>query len=294
MSPGAFDRWAYRHLGDLARWVLSDRPDFALTLRSAGIHRRPDMYLAGRLVWMLAVAALLVAGLAVALVLHLAGVWTLSLLGVVSLVTLGLIVEGTLYAWTFLWPSTRAFMRGEEIDDNLPFAVNYMASMATAGLAPERLFESLARQEVYGELAVEAAAINRDVHALGRDLVTALSLAADRSPSHRFEDFLDGAITSITAGGALPTYLEAKADQYMEERRQDQTSFLDSLGILAESYVTVAVAGPMFVIVMLSVLVLFGNQGDLPLTLGYLLMLLLVPLVNAGFVVAVETISPKV
>lgn len=294
MSATALDRAAYQRLGGLARWILSDRPDFALTLRSAGIHERPDMYLARRLIWMLAIVAVILVGTLAAAGLHLAGVWTPPLALSMIAFTLALVGLGITYGWAFVWPSTRAFMRGEEIDDNLPFAVNYMASMATASLAPERLFESLARQEVYGELSEEAAWINRDVHAIGRDLVTALSLAADRSPSSRFEDFLDGAVTAITAGGALPAYLDAKADQYMEDRRQQQTSFLDTLGVLAESYVTVAVAGPMFVIVMLSVLILVGTSGDLPLTLGYVLMLLLVPLVNAGFVVAVETIAPKV
>lgn len=285
---------AYGWFGPLARWTLADRPEFHLTLQQANIRQRPDMYLALRYAWMALVGGLVLLSGVTAVALHVAGVWQATLLPIALAVTLALIVVGLLYGSTFLMPEVTAFMRGEEIDDNLPFAVNYLASMATADIAPERLFNSLARQPVYGELAVEAQRINRDIDALGRDLVTALTVASDRSPSSRFEDFLEGAVTSITAGGALHSYLEVKADQYMEERRQEQTTFLDSLGILAESYVTVAVAGPMFIIVMLTVMVLFGTSGRLPLDLGYVLMMLLVPLANAGFVVAIETISPKV
>jgi flagellar protein FlaJ len=288
------ERWAYRSLGGLARAILSDRPRFDDELRGAGVHRRPDMFVAVRLVPMLALALVGVLGLGVLGLLDARGLLEVPDVAYALLATALVTTEGLLYAWTFAWPRVAAFMRAEAIDDNLPFVVNYMAAMAQADVPPERLFESLAGQDVYGELSEEASIIERDVSALGQDLVTALAQASDRSPSTTFSDFLDGAITSITAGGSLDEYLEVKADQYMDDRRQDQTRFLDNLGILAESYVTVGVAGPMFVIVLLSVMVLFGTQGDLPLQLGYVLMLLLVPLVNAGFVVAVETIAPKV
>lgn len=287
-------RSAYQRLRPLSRWILADQPGFDLLLQKAGIRERGDMYFSTRLLWMILVLSAGTLLLGLAGLSHVLGVWTVPRLAIAVLATGTLIAVGVIYYSSLYGPQLKAFMRGEEIDDNLPFAVNYLASVATANVAPERLFESLARQQVYGPIAREAAQINRDVNLLGRDLVAALSLAADRSPSATFEDFLDGAITSITAGGALHRYLEAKSSQYMEDRRQQQASFLDNLGLLAESYVTVAVAAPMFVIVLLTVLILFGTSGGLPLALGYLLMLVLVPLINAGFIVAVETISPKV
>lgn len=290
----AAKRWVYKRFGPLARRVLQDQPDFDLLLQKAGIHERGDMYFAARLAVLLGLGLAMGLALAIGIVLHTQGVWTMPLPLAALSITVSLAVVGGVYYWALHGPRVIAFMRGEEIEDNLPFAVNYLASMATADVDPERLFENLARQEVYGEIAAEAARINRDVKLLGHDLISALSMAADRSPSPRFEDFLDGAITSIMAGGALHSYLDAKADQYLEDRHQEQESFLDSLGILAESYVTLAVAGPIFIIVLLSLLVLFGTSGDLPLQLGYVLMLLLVPLINAGFIVAIETVSPKV
>ncbi len=289
-----FGRVAYRLFGDLARWTLSDRPSFSQTLQGAGIRERADAYVARWYAWGGLVVAAWGVLFLLGLGLHVGGVVEASLPVLVLFCTVLLVALGGVYAWAFYGPEVTRFMRGEAIDDTLPFAVNYLASMASADVTPERLFENLARQEVYGEVAQEAALITRDVEVLGRDVVTALSLASSRSPSSRFAEFLDGAVSAITAGGALSTYLSSKADQYMESRRQEQASFLDSLSILAESYVTVAVAGPMFVIVMLTVMVLFGTSGRLPLELGYVLMVVLVPLVNMGFVVAVETISPEV
>lgn len=290
----AIARWAYKRFAPLARRILENQPDFDLLLQKAGIRQRGDMYFAPRLALLLGLVIFTVLAGTMATLLHTQGIFKVPLPLAALGLTLALVIVASVYYWVLHGPRILAFMRGEEIDDNLPFAVNYMASMATSEVAPERLFQNLARQDVYGEIAVEAGLINRDVNVLGHDLITALSMAADRSPSARFEDFLDGAITAIMAGGALHSFLKAKADQYLEDRHQEQSSFLDSLGILAESYVTVAVAGPIFIIVLLSVLVLFGTSGDLTLQLGYVLMLLLVPLINAGFIVAVETVSPKV
>lgn len=281
-------RFAYRHLAPLAAWTLQDRPEFGRTLERANIPQRPEMYVATRY---LAMGA---AGLIAAILVILAVSTGQSLLAVSALVTLGLLVVGAIYLWTFTGPQIQAFMRGERLDDNLPYAVNYMAAVARADVPPETVFENLARQPLYGEVTVEAQRIRRDFDTLGMDVVAALQRAAHRSPTDRFKDFLQGAVTAVSAGGSFQSYLQVKADQYMDHLQQEQEAFLENLALLAESYVTVVVAGPLFVIVLLTVLVLFGSEGGDPLELGYIFMLLLVPLAHLGFAVAVETISPSV
>lgn len=287
MNP-AVRRFAYRHLEPLASWTLQDRPEFAVYLERANIAQRPEMYVAVRYLGMAIVAAVTLIGMGVLLLLG-AGPLALS-----ATLTLGLLVEGVIYAWTFLIPEVKAFMRGERLDDNLPYAVNYMAAVARADITPEEVFKNLARQPLYGEVTVEAQRICRDFDTLGMDLVAALQRASLRSPTDRFKDFLQGTITSVSAGGSFQGYLEVKAEQYMDHLQQEQEAFLENLALLAESYVTVVVAGPMFVIVLLTVLVLFGSSGGSPLELGYVFMLLLVPLAHLGFMVTIETISPSV
>jgi hypothetical protein len=55
---------------------------------------------------------------------------------------------------------------------------------------------------------------------LGHDIVTALNRAIDRTPSIKFQDFLQGQITPLTSGGDLKHYFLSKSDQFLYENRQ--------------------------------------------------------------------------
>ncbi len=286
MTTSVVRRTAYRLFAGLASWTIDDPIAMRTQLEKADIPHRPEMHLAVYYAAAVGLFLLAIGALAVA--------WALGAhLGILfGIFTLGLVSVGACYGWAFQGPRVHAFMRGERLDEQLPFAVNYMASMAQADVTPEQLIANLSRQPVYGEVTVEAQRIRRDIEALGMDLVTALQRASERAPSARFHDFIQGLLTAIAAGGSHDDYLATKAEQYMDDLTQDQEAFLDNLELLAESDATVIVAGPLFVIIMLTVLVLFGTSGRMPLHLGYIMMLGLVPLANVGFAVAIETMSP--
>lgn len=286
MSHATLERWIYRVFSGLAEWVIDDPTALAARLDRADVRRRPEMHLS---VWLAAIALAALASLA-ALAVEVALGAGLPIL--VLTLTVGLTAVGACYGAAFEGPRILAFMRAERLDEQLPYAVNYMASMAQANVTPEHLVENLARQPVYGEVTVEARRMIRDLHGLGFDLVTALHRAATRSPSDEFRDFLQGLRTAVAAGGSTGSYLATRAEQYMNDVQQDQEAFLDSLEILAESYVTVVLAGPLFVIILLTVLAIFGSAGGLPLELGYVMMLGIVPMANVGFAVAIDTIAP--
>jgi flagellar protein FlaJ len=277
---------AYRLFGPVAAWTIDDPTAMRTLLETADIQRRPDMHLAMHY----AGAAAAITVTLVALVL--AGVAGAGLPVLALLFALGLTSVGAIYGWAFQGPRVKAYMRGERIDEQLPFAVNYMASMAKADVTPEQIVDNLSRQPVYGEVTAEAQRIRRDVEGLNLDLVTALQRASDRAPSPTFHDFLQGFMMAVSAGGSLEGFLDTKAEQFMANLSQDQEAFLETLGVVAESYVTVVLAGPLFVIVLLTVLVLFGAADTFSLDLGYVLMLLIVPLANVGFAVSIDTISP--
>ena len=88
-------------------------------------------------------------------------------------------------------------------------------------------------------------------------------------------------------------YFSGKADQFILENRQEQRKFLDSLAVLAESFVTVVVAAPIFLIVILSVMNSFGGNASDNLTIGYVMILLLMPMAQAGFAWTIKTITPE-
>jgi flagellar protein FlaJ len=85
----------------------------------------------------------------------------------------------------------------------------------------------------------------------------------------------------------------AKADEYMRENRRMQKEFLETLGVLAESYVTTVVAAPLFLIIMFSVMSLFGGGSSTGMIM-YLMAFIILPLGNLGFAIAIQSMSPEV
>ena len=198
------------------------------------------------------------------------------------------------YFITLMIPETKANSRKKDIENKLPYALNFIAALSTAGITPALIFKSLGEQKVYGEVSKEAAWIYRDIAVFSIDIITALRNAVKRTPSIRFQEFLQGAITTITSGGNLKNYFLAKAEEYMRENRRLQKEFLDTLGVLAESYVTVVVAGPLFLIIILSVMTLIGGGGANSIIILYLIAFVMLPISHLGFAMAISSMAPEV
>jgi flagellar protein FlaJ len=278
MALRPFERTAYRLFGAVARRGADKNAHLRLALERAHILLRPEVYLA---------AAYLTA--AVAAVLTAVPVLLLLAARLAGPLVLGVMV----YLAAVILPDVRTLNRSRGLNAKLPYALNYISTMASAGATPEQLFAGLAAQPLYGEVAQEAAWIVRDLRVLGMDLMGALAKGIDRSPSVKFQDFLQGAVTALSAGGDLGAYFNGKAEQYLQENRQDQRKFLDGLGVLAEAFVTVVVAAPLFLIVILSVMTTFGGNAQDNLLIGYILVFVLIPLSQAGFAWTVKVMTPE-
>lgn len=291
MALSRYQRFAYRVFGRFVAGAARSNVHLRLTLQRAHINVRPEVYLSYSYLNM---AVAFIATLVLVLFLFAARVAGLVVVptGIFAvLIPMPFLLAATIYLTTFLLPDLRAGTRARDIDAKLPYALNYVAIMASAGITLDRIFASLSKQPVYGEISSEAAWISRDLDLLGRDIIGALSTAIDRSPSIKFQDFLQGAIINITSGGDMKNYFRAKSDQYAYESRQDQKKFLDNLGVLAESFVTVVVAAPLFILVLLSVMTMFGSSGRDALVIGYTMILALLPLAQAGFVFTIKAVT---
>ncbi|MDX1611290.1 MAG: type II secretion system F family protein [Candidatus Thermoplasmatota archaeon] len=294
MPLNKYQRLAYRLLGSSVDRSARSNAHLQLSLQKAHINMRPEVYLGYSYLNMIIVFGITVLLVAIAAGLAFTGVLPIPGPVFALFVPAPLILALVVYLLTFLIPDIQASTRARDIDAKLPYALNYMATMASAGVTPGKIFESLANQPLYGEVAKEAAVVSRDLNLIGRDLVTALTAAIDRSPSIRWQDLLQGAITSVGSGGDLMHYFTSKAEQYMLDNRQEQKKFLESLGVLAESYVTVVVAGPVFMIVLLTVMLMFGGSGGNMLASGYMLVLFLVPMAQLGFGYTIDFVTPEV
>jgi len=197
---------------------------------------------------------------------------------------------GTFFAVRY-YPALFNSTRKRNIDQMLPYAVHYMSAMSGAGVIPVDVFLSLAKNPIYGEAAVEASYIVRDIKLMGYDLVHGLKTVAATTPSYKLQEFLQGAITIVSSGGDLESYLKLKADQFVVENMREQREFLETLGLIAETYVTAFIAGPLFLIVMVSVMSIMGGAD---LTILYLLIYMVIPVSSVMFVILVSSLTPEV
>ena len=151
----------------------------------------------------------------------------------------------------FLTPALLESSRGTNMDRQIPFAASYVSAMAAANATPSMTFKSLARnKDIYGEISNEAAWIYHSMEFMGRDLVTTLKEAVERTPSERFAEFIQGIIGTVTSGGNLKLYFLNRSEYYAQQNRVHVKDVLQQMALFSEAYVVVAVALPIFAMII--------------------------------------------
>jgi len=201
------------------------------------------------------------------------------------------VIAGITFVVFLLYPGYIAGNRKRNIDATLPYAINYVTAMSTAGIPPAEIFRQLGSSTIYGESATEARFIALEIDLFGKDLIDALRIVSSTTPSFRMKEFLQGAMGCISSGSNLTEYFRNKAEQYSLENRQNQKLFLDTLGLIAESYVTAMVAGPLFLIILQSIMSILSRQSQ-PIFL-YIIIYLIIPFGSIAFVILISAMTPE-
>ena len=185
--------------------------------------------------------------------------------------------------------------RGSQIEKFLPYAASYTAAMSAANATPAKIFRSLAmNKDIYGDVADDAAMVYRDVTLLGYDLITAMKMSVDRAASVWLTEFFQGMVGTLTAGGQLKLYFLNRAEHYMRENRTRLQMFLESIALLAESYIVVAVAMPLFLIVMLVIMFwVSGSGAQMSESMLYGIVLGFIPMIHVAYAILVYTSSKE-
>lgn len=286
----AFQRWAWRTFKGR---VLARPPDPILeeNIVKAHMRIRADEYMATVYATTVVVAiATVVAGAAIGFLLYISGD---ALFGV--LIGVALPVFGSVGAFFALqgMPASTAKTRGRKIDQRISAAMSFVSAMASADVNVDQIFKELGRQKIYGEVAEEAAWISRDTEFLGVDILTAIRNGAQRSPSKRFQDFLQGVVTTATSGGQLKPYFLLKAEQYERENKLAQLQRVETMGLLAETFVTVVVAFPLFLVIIIAIFAIIGGGGAFMIDILWAIVGLMIPLSQFGFVFFMYTLAQE-
>ncbi len=236
---------------------------------------------------LLAFAGALIGGVAILLLEVLTGFLGLLWAGIFAIAIM-VIVPTIAYVLTVTAPSSARKKREKLINARITGAMSFISAMSSADVPVDVIFKELSRQPIYGEVAEEAKWITRDTELLGEDILTAVRKASARSPSTKFSDFLQGVVTTSTSGGQLKPYFLMKAEQYEKEDRLEMRKKMETLGMLAESFVTVVVAFPLFLVVIMAIMALISKgSSDFVLNLLYVVVGLMIPMSQVGFIFAV-------
>ncbi len=282
-----YQKMCYRRFGRTAENLVSDK--LKLDLERAHIEMRPAAYLS--CVWLNTILACVVSFfIYVTLVIFM----NLSLILAILFLFIPAFATIAVYFGYLIVPASKAKSRAKKIDMNLPYALNFISAMSSAGITPTETFRSLSKQDIYGEIKEEALSIYRDVGLLGRDIISAMKANIQRTPSEKFKEFLQGAVVTVQSGGALKPYFMAKADQYTRENRLTQRQLMESLGIMAEAYVTSAVAGILLIIIILPLLMIISGGGPDQLRIMYIFSIIVIPFIHFSFAFVLSSMSARV
>ena len=207
----------------------------------------------------------------------------------------GFLIPFVAYKYNKGGAAREAKRRGDMIEKYLPYAASYTAAMSAANATPSKIFRSLAmNKDIYGDVADDAAMVYRDVTLLGYDLITAMKMSVDRAASIWLTEFFQGMVGTLTAGGQLKLYFLNRAEHYMRENRTRLQMFLESIALLAESYIVVAVAMPLFLIVMLVIMFwVSGSGAQMSEGMLYGIVLGFIPMIHIAYAILVYTSSKE-
>lgn len=280
-----YQEFCWRFLGGFVETRFKPKQELEDNLIQAHMKIRPEEYLA--YVWMSTFIMVIVGvflGVILGALFFVLGVFD-PLTAIIVAILLAVVPPFLAYFVLMGSPTSARKKRARLIDAKISGAMSFISAMASADVPVDVIFKELSKQEVYGEVAEEAEWITRDTELLGTDILSAIRAAAGRSPSIKFQDFLQGVVTTSTSGGQLKPYFLLKAEQFEKEDRLEMRKNMETLGMLAESFVTVVVAFPLFLVVIMAIMALISKGASgFVINLLYVVVGLMIPISQFGFI----------
>ncbi len=209
----------------------------------------------------------------------------------------GMIAGIATFGVCYVYPVLTISGKVRKIDANLPLTANFLAVLASSGMPPERIFRSLAKVGDEFGVGEEMRRAIADTELMGLDLNDALKKASLRSASRKFGALLDGIVTTSHMGGDLSSFLRDESEKFKKLRVTSMKSFLDSLAGMAEVYVSMMIALPLVLVVMLSVMSFLGGGSSMlggldPQTVLLLVTFIVTPAGVGIMLLMVDSLTP--
>jgi flagellar protein FlaJ len=285
-----YKRLSMALFGGLAKGSEKSFKSLTPQMKGAGIYMLLKTYIA---ITYMSTAVAYLAALMITLLLSLLFVEDLVML-IYYVMFIPMLTASLVFMLLYVYPSQKSKSARKSIDNNLPFALIHLDSIASSGIPTEFMFKLLGSLGEYGEVSRQSRLVVRNIQTLGMSSVSAINDVAKRTPSPALRQVLTGISSTITKGGNLPEFLREMSDKGLFEYRLKREQYVKTLSTFADIYTAVMIAAPLM---MLSVLVMMNIIGGdimgmtIPGAIG-LMTYILVPLMNLGFLAFVHMSYP--
>ncbi|WP_449461666.1 type II secretion system F family protein [Tardisphaera miroshnichenkoae] len=277
--------WSRRNMGFLS-FLSSLVRDYVPELKKAGIYVDEQDFMAfwSVLMFVGAVGGFFAGFMAFLFVVH-------DLVSALILATsAGLIGFSLGLGVPLYYVSSKKSSRKAELEAVLPFIVERFASYIEAGAPLKELINSFKDRHIYGIWIDEVNEIRKEIDLLGISPSEAIMNAAKRSPSDELSNFLSSFVLSTKSSVDLRPFINHERENIMNQKRLTIDKFLENLGALTESVISLFVILPITILTMGMIAATIGGGffGLNPTALILVTSFVIMPLM---FLVAMESVS---
>lgn len=203
-----------------------------------------------------------------------------------------LIPFGT-FLFMYFYPAMERKASENKIENELPFATIHMSAISGSMIDPSKIFSIIISTKEYPTLNKEFIRLMNSINIYGYDLVTALRMSAENSPSKKLSELFNGLATTITSGGDLPEFFEKRAEGLLFEYRLEREKYTRTAETFMDIYISVVIAAPMILMLLLIMMKVSGLGISLSTGMISLVMVLGVTAVNIVFLTFLSLKQPK-
>lgn len=168
----------------------------------------------------------------------------------------------------------------KSIDSMITVSIGFFATMASSGVTIDQMMRMMGENRLYGAVSTEARLIYVKTSMFGMDIISSIKESARTCASVKFSDLLQGIVTSVSSGGNVKDYLVFRAKELQDDTRVDLRKNSETMGILSESFITVGVAFPLILLIIIAVIAdLFPYNGRLLIFFLFAISLLVIPVI---------------
>jgi len=203
-------------------------------------------------------------------------------------------VPAATFLFMYVYPSTEQSSAAKRIEQELPFVVVHMGSIAGSGIEPLEIFKIIALSKDYKFAGKEIKKILNQTNVYGYDLTTALRNVARSTPSQKLSELLNGMSITINSGGDMKVFFEKRAESLLLEYRIEREKFTKNAETVMDIYISVVISTPMILLLLLIMISVSGiSLGGFSVDQLSYGVILLVAVINVFFLIFLQMKQPS-